>query len=131
MKRQWPLYVLALFLFLWEPLRLAGEFTQSLSTIGMRGAPAIAELIVHAIVAAIAVAAAWALWNGAGHGPMLAIVALALSAGVTVQSLYWTWLPRQTPPGTQAPLATLAIVHAAAWIAYLIVRLKAEATASA
>ncbi len=130
MKRQWPLYVLALFLFLWEPLRVAGELTQSLSTIGMRGAPAIAELIVHAIVAAIAVAAAWALWNGAAHGPAMAIVAVILSAAASVQSLYWSHLPRQTAPGSQLPLAAIAVAHAAAWVAYLSVRLKADAASS-
>ncbi len=121
MRRHWPLYVLALFLFFWEPLRVAGEFTQSLSTIGMRGGLAVAELIVHATVAAIAVAAAWSLWNGAGHGPAMAIVALILSAAVSVQSLYWSRLPHQTPPGAQLPLATIAVAHAAAWVAYLIV----------
>ncbi len=130
MKGRWPLYVLALFLFLWEPLRVAGEFTQSLSTIGMRGAPAIAELIAHAMVAATAVAAAWALWNGAGHGPAMAIVAVILSAAASVQSLYWSHLPRQTPPGSQLPLAAIAVAHAAAWVAYLSFRLKTEAAAS-
>jgi hypothetical protein len=63
----------------------------------MRGAPAIAELIVHAIVA------------------------LILSAAVSVQSLYWSRLPHQTPPGAQLPLATIAVAHTAAWVAYLIV----------
>lgn len=118
---RWPLYLLAAFLFAWEPLRFAGEFLQSISTIGMRGVPAAAELIAHGAVAAVAVAAAVALWNGAAHGRRLAILALGLSASVSVQSLYWTRLPRQTPPGAELPFATLAAAHAAAWIAYLIV----------
>lgn len=119
MKGRWLLSLLALFLFIWEPLRVASEFTQSLSTIGMRGGPAVVELIAHAIVAAIAVAAAWSLWNGAHHGPAMAIVALILSAAASVQSLYWSRLPHQTPPGAQLPLATIAVAHAAAWVAYL------------
>jgi hypothetical protein len=117
---RWLLYVLAAFLFAWEPLRVAGEFLQSISTIGMRGAPAILELIAHGIVAAIAVAAAWSLWNGAIHGAGLAILAMALSAVVSVQSLYWSGLPRQTPPGAELPFATLAVIHAVGWIAYLL-----------
>jgi hypothetical protein len=119
---RWPLYLLAAFLFAWEPLRVAGEFLQSTSTIGMRGVPAAVELIAHGAVAAVAVAAAVALWNGAAHGTALAMLALVLSAGVSVQSLYWTRLPRQTPPGAELPFATLAVAHAAAWIVYLMVR---------
>jgi hypothetical protein len=117
---RWPLYVLAAFLFAWEPLRVAGEFLQSISTIEMRGVPAAVELIVHGAVAAIAVAAAWALWNGAMHGTSLAILALALSAGVSVQSLYWSRLPRQTPPGAELPFSIVAVTHAAGWVAYLL-----------
>lgn len=125
MKRRWPIYLLVLFLYIWEPLRVAGELLQSLSTIGMRGAPAAAELIVHGMVAALAVAAAWSLWNGADHGPALAILALALSAAVSVQSLYWSRLPRQTPPGAHFPFALLAALHAAGWMAYLTVSRRA------
>jgi hypothetical protein len=126
-KRSWLLVVLSAFLFLWEPLRVAGELTQALPTMGMRGWLAGVELLAHASVAAIAAAAAWSLWNGASHGPGLAIVALSLSAAVTIQSLYWSRLPRQTPPGAQLPLAVLAVAHAGAWIGYLVFRLKAEA----
>jgi hypothetical protein len=50
---------------------------------------------------------------------MFGIVALAGSAGVSVQSLYWSVLPRQTLPDDRIILAGAAIVHAAAWIAYL------------
>jgi hypothetical protein len=119
LKRQWPLYPLAVFLFVWEPLRIAGETTQSLPTIRMRGALALVELLAHAVVAALAVAAAWSLWNGAHHGPFLATIAIILSAAVSVQSLYWTRLPQQTSPGSQLPFAVLAVAHAAGWVAYL------------
>ena len=122
-RRRWPLYALALFLFLWEPMRVATEATQSLPTMGMRGGTAAIELLAHALVAAIAVAAAWALWNGAEHGPFLAMLAIVLSAATSVQTLYWSRLPQQTPPGAQLPLAVLAMAHAAGWVAY--VRLSA------
>ena len=119
MQRRWPLHVLAVFLFVWEPLRIAEEITQSLPTIGMRGGLAVGELLAHAIVAAVAVAAAWSLWNGADHGPFLATIAVSLSAAVSVQSLFWTRLPQQTAPGAQWPFAILALAHAAGWIVYL------------
>ena len=122
------MYLLILFLFVWEPMRVAGEVAQSLPTMGMRGAPAAIELLAHALAAATAVAAAWSLWNGAHHGPALAIVALVLSAAVSVQSLYWSRRPNQTPPGVHLPLAAVAVVNAGVWIGYVIFRLKAEAT---
>jgi hypothetical protein len=100
-------------------LRVAGEVTQSLPTMGMRGGLAVGEVLAHAVVAAIAVAAAWSLWNGADHGPFLATIAVMLSAATSVQSLYWSRLPQQTPPGAQLPFATLAVAHAAGWILYL------------
>jgi hypothetical protein len=126
-KRSWLLLVLALFLFAWEPMRVAGEITRTLPTIDMRGGLAVAELLAHAVVAAIAVAAAWSLWNGADHGPVLAIVALLLSAAVSVQSLYWSRLPHQTPPGAHLPFAVAAVAHAAVWIAYVIVVVRRNA----
>jgi hypothetical protein len=117
---RWPFYLLAAFLLFWEPLRVAGEVLQSISTIGMRGVPAVVELTAHLAAAGVAVAAALSLWNGAVHATSLAILALASSAAVTVQSLYWSRLPRQTPPGAELPYATLAVAHAAAWIGYLL-----------
>jgi hypothetical protein len=118
-RRRWPLYALALFLFIWEPMRVANEITQSLPTMGMRGAGAVVELMAHALVAAIAVAAAWSLWSGADHGPFLGTLAILLSAATSVQTLYWSRLPQQTPPGAQLPLAAMAMAHAAGWVGYL------------
>ena len=117
--RGWLLVLCAL-LFIWEPLRLAAEFSGSIGTIAMRGPVAIAELVAHAAAAALAVAAAWALWNLNPAAPQIAIIALVLSAAVSVQSLYWSSLPHQTAPGERLPSAVLAVLHACAWIAYLL-----------
>ncbi len=117
--RRWPLTLLAVFLFVWEPLRVAGELLGSISTLGMRGPVAFAELAAHASVAAIAVAGSWSLWSGAPHARALAIIALAASAAVSVQSLYWSALPQQAAPGQQLPLAALAVAHSAGWTIYL------------
>jgi hypothetical protein len=110
---------LCLFLFVWEPRKLAGELAGSLGTLSMRGPGAVAELLAHALVAAVAVSAAWALWIGNPRAPALAVIALTASAAAAVQSIYWSSLPGQITPGDRLPLAVVAVLHAAGWIAYL------------
>ena len=111
--------LLAVFLFLWEPLRVSSELLMSYSSLSMRGPAAVVELIAHGIVAAIAVAAARSLWDGAPHAATLARAAVVLSAATTIQSLYWTRLPRQTTPGDEPIFAAAATLHSAAWLIYL------------
>jgi hypothetical protein len=118
MPRGW-LALLWLFLIGWEPMKLARELTTSLDSLGMRGPAAVIELLAHAAVAALAMAAGWALSNGTPHGPRLARLAVPLSAVSAVQSLYWSTLPSQTMPGDKGPLAALAIANALLWTAYL------------
>ena len=113
------LMVLCAVLFLREPLRFARELTTSLDTLGMRGVPALVELAAHAVVAIVTVAAGWGLWSRHPQSPSLAGVALAASAAVTVQTLYWSSLPGTVVPGEKLPLSVVAIAHAAGWIAYL------------
>jgi hypothetical protein len=52
-------------------------------------------------------------------GLLLARAALAASAVATVQSFYWSVLPHQTMPSDKLPLATLGVVVAGLWLAYL------------
>jgi hypothetical protein len=118
MTRGWVL-VLSVFLFVWEPMRIAGEFEGSIRTMGMRGPWAAVELLAHAAVAALCVASAWALWMRNPAGPRLATYAVVFSAAVSVQSLFWSALPHQTVPGEHVPFAILAIANAAAWLTYL------------
>ena len=118
MPRGW-LLLLCAFLFVWEPLRFAGDLSGSIGTLGMRGTPGIVELAAHAASAMVAAAAAWALLIRNPRAPMLASIAVAASAMVTVQSLYWSYLPGNAVPGEPLPLSVVAIAHAAGWIAYL------------
>jgi hypothetical protein len=122
------LLLLCAFLFVWEPRKLAGEIGASLDTLSMRGPAAVVELVAHAAVAALAMAAAWALWIGNPRAPAIAAAALAASAAAAVQSLYWSRLPGQTMPGDHLPLAILAVAHAAGWIAYLRISRRVRAT---
>lgn len=127
MARGW-LLLLGAFLMLWEPMRVAGELQDSLGTLAMRGAGGVIELVTHAGVAALAVAAGWALWSGNPAARGFAIAALAASAAVSVQASYWSALPHQTMPGERLPMALLAVAHAAAWIVYLKRSRRAQAT---
>jgi hypothetical protein len=116
--RGW-LLLLCVFLLSWEPLKLAGEFSAAAGTFSMRGPLAPVELTAHAAVAMLSVAAGWGLWIGNPRAPRFAAGAVAGSAIVTVQSLYWSVLPGNVMPGDRLPLALVALAHAAAWLAYL------------
>ncbi len=117
--RGW-LLLLAAWLFLWEPMRLAGELAASVGTIGMRGTGGVVELAAHAVVAALAATAAWGVWIRHPRAPAVASLALAASAAVAVQSVYWSYLPGDVAPGQQLPRAAAAIAHAAGWMTYLL-----------
>jgi hypothetical protein len=111
--------VLCFVLLVWRPLDFVAELSATLPSVGMRGATGAIELLFHAAVAALAVAAVRALSASSHVAPRLAAAALVASAIATVQSLYWTVLPRQTIPGDELPIAILAIAHASAWLVYL------------
>jgi hypothetical protein len=112
-------FLLCFILFGWAPWSFSMELGVSLPSLGMRGPLALLELAAHFAATALAVAAGWSLWLRRPHGPMLARVAVIGLALMTVQSLYWTVLPRQTSPGSELPLAALATTHAAVWLLYL------------
>jgi hypothetical protein len=118
-RRSGWLLILCLYLGAWQPLNFAAELSASLGSLAMRGPAGVAELSAHAVVAALAVAAAWGLWVGNPAAPALAPFAVAASAAASVQSLYWTWLPHNIMPGDRLPLAVLAVAHAACWTIYL------------
>lgn len=116
--RGW-LLLLCAYLAVWQPLTLAAAVSTTLDSLAMRWPEGVIELVAHAAVVSLAVAAGWAFWINNPSAPLLAQIALALCAVVSVQSLYWSWLPDDTMPGDRLPLALLAIAHAAGWIGYL------------
>lgn len=113
------LILLTLILLVWQPLTVAGEMAATLPSIGMRGAPAIVELFVHGLVAAVSMAAGWALWQRNPAGPVLARATMIGAAVIGVQALYWSQLPRNTFPADRLPLAAGTLIHSAAWLIYL------------
>jgi hypothetical protein len=106
-------------LMVWQPMNFAAAVSMTLPTMSFRGPLAAFELMAHGLVAALSASAGWALWHSRPHGPNLAILALSAMAGVSVQSLYWSTLPSQVQPGTEFPLALLALAHATFWIGFL------------
>jgi hypothetical protein len=98
------------YLFVWVPVSFAAELMSALPSLAMRGLAAIVELAAHGLVAAFSVAAARMQSSGSPARFTAASVAVAASGLVAIQSLYWTALPRNTPPGTQVPLTVVWIV---------------------
>jgi hypothetical protein len=118
MPRGW-LLLLCIILLVWQPLSFAVEAAGTLPTLGVRGLQAIVEIAAHGIVAALSFAAGWALWQASPAGPRLAVVVLVACAVTGVQSLYWTVLPSNVFPGDRLALASVIVLHSAAWIVYL------------
>jgi len=83
------------------------------------------ELVAHGGVAALCAAAGLGLWNRAPDGRRLAMVAVVVSLFRTAQSLYWSALPRNTPPGDEPWL--LAGTLLAALAAMLVLRSRRAA----
>ena len=117
-SRGW-LLILCAYLVVWQPISFASEVTTALQTLGMRGWVGVAELVAHAAVTAIAVAAGWGLWLGNPAASSISAVAVLLCAAASVQSLFWTRLPHDVVPGDRVPLALLAMAHATGWMMYL------------
>jgi hypothetical protein len=111
--------VLAVVLAAWQPLAFASIAGPSWSSLGFRGALAVLELVVAAGVAALSMAAAWALWTNAPAAVPLARAALLSGAARSIQALYWSLLPADVPPGSAPVYAAVIIGHAAFWLWYL------------
>jgi hypothetical protein len=104
----------------WEPTRFATEALSVLSTITYRGAVAAAELILHGCVAALCAAAGMALWNSGPDARRLASIAIMAAVARYLQSLYWSTLPDNTPPGDEVPRAAVGVIVGA--VAMVVIR---------
>jgi hypothetical protein len=113
------LRVLAFLLLLWQPATFVRVASVAIPSLGYRGWLAGVELIVAGGVAALSVAAWWSLVTRQPHGIALARVALILSAARSIQSLYWTMLPSDVVPGTEAIYTAAIIAFTAGWLLYL------------
>jgi hypothetical protein len=111
--------VAALLIFL-EPLRFAAEGLMVIPTISYRGALAIAELVAHGAVAGLSASAGFALFNKSPDGPRLARLAILVVTARSLQSLTWSVLPNNTPPGSE--LFSAGVTFAIAAVSLLVLR---------
>jgi hypothetical protein len=111
--------VVAVYLLGWVPLGFIGELLATVPSIDMRGLPAVVELAAHGAVAVLSVAAGLMLWGAAPAAVPLAAAAALATGLVSVQSVFWTVLPRNIAPGEELPLTIVAIVRTACWLAVL------------
>jgi hypothetical protein len=113
------LLLLRLYLFALVPANFAVELMKTLPSLGLRGAPAAIELVVHGAAAALAAVAGWMIYVRNPAAPRLAAAALVANAATTIQTLSWSYLPNQLAPGSATPLAAVTALHAAVWLVYL------------
>jgi hypothetical protein len=118
MHRGWTL-LLCLYLLVWVPLNYAVELLGVLPSLGVRGLPALVEIGAHGVAAAVSAAAGWMLWVRSPSAFAFAAIAVAANGIATIQSLYWSMLPRQSAPGERLPLALLTLAVTAFWLLFL------------
>ena len=114
-RRGWPL-LLCGYLLVWIPLNFAVELLSAVPSIEMRGTPAIVELAMHGAVAMLSATAGRMALTDPAATRHLASAAVLAAGGVSIQSLFWTALPRNVAPGTRLPLALFAVVTTAFWL---------------
>jgi hypothetical protein len=111
--------VLAMLLFVWEPLTLAATASRALSRLASYGAPAWGLLAYRALVAGLGMAAGRALWQRDPEGPRLARWwALAHAVGL-VLTFSTPYFPSNRLPGTTGPTLSVLLAVDAAWWAWL------------
>lgn len=113
------IHIVAAVLVLWEPLHFAAEALGVFPTIVYRGVLAWIELAVHGGVAAFSAAAGLALINGSPDGRRLARIAILIVMARTIQSLYLSVLPGNTPPGLEPVYGGVAVAAGLLGIALL------------
>ncbi|MGH9370429.1 MAG: hypothetical protein ACRD15_02725 [Vicinamibacterales bacterium] len=116
--------LLCVYLLGWVPLNYAIELLGAFPSLDMRGPVALVELTVHGLVAIVCAAAGWMLWVGSPSALPFAAFAVVAGGIATIQSLYWSTLPRQLAPGERLPLAALAAAWTVFWVVFIRLRRK-------
>lgn len=115
--------IVAALLIFFEPLRFGVEALTVIPTISYRGPLAMLELVVHGLVAALSAAAGFGLFNNSPDGPRLGRVAIVAVTARAIQSMTWSVLPNNTPPGSE--LLSAGVTIAIAVVALIILRPRA------
>jgi hypothetical protein len=116
--RGW-LLVFCAWLALWQPLNFAAFAAEALVALPVRGWPLGVLLVARLVITAVGLAAARALWDVRPGAPLLARVAVVLSAAGQVFVYVTSIAPNNRMPGdTLLYLALTVLVHAG-WLIYL------------
>jgi hypothetical protein len=115
--------LLSSYLLIWAPGTFAVEALAVMPSLGVRGPIAWIELAVHGIVALVCAAGGRMLRIESPVGPAVAAAGVAARAVISLQSLFWTTLPRDVAPGARLPLALLTCANAVFWL--IVLRLPA------
>ena len=115
----WWTRLVCAYLLIWIPMNYAAEVFGTLPSLDMRGGAAIVELAFHGAVSLAAATAGWMLLSGTPAGPRAAAVAIVAAAAASIQSVFWTVLPRDVAPGQALPLAGVTLAVAAFWLLIL------------
>ena len=115
--------LLSSYLLIWAPGTFAIELMSALPSMGMRGPRAWLELAVHGVAAVFCAISGRMIRIAAPPALAAAAIAVGLRAVVSLQSLFWTTLPRDIAPGAQLPAAILTCLNAAFWL-FVIRRLN-------
>jgi hypothetical protein len=113
--------LLSSYLLIWAPGTFAMEALTVMPSIGVRGPVAWIELAVHGVVAIACAAGGRMLRIESPAGPAVAAAGVAARAAISLQSLFWTALPRDIAPGTRLPLVLLTCANAVFWL--IVIRL--------
>lgn len=114
--RRVPALLLAAYLLGWVPFTFANELFAAAPSVGMRGAPAIVELVLHAIVTLLCAAAGWMVLAGSPSAGTAATAAVLARGAVSLQVLLYSFLPRNVPPGARLPMALLTAGLTVFWL---------------
>ena len=115
MHRGWAI-LLCVYLLGWVPLNYATELLGTIPSLGMRGIPAVVELVFHGLVTILCATAGWMVWTSVPASWPVAMSAVVAAAASSIQSLFWTVLPTNLAPGDKWPLAAVVAVHAIFWL---------------
>ena len=109
--------LLSSYLLIWAPGMFAVELLTALPSIGMRGPRAWIELGIHGLVAVVCAVAGRMIRMGAPSAQPMAVLGIVARAATSIQSLFWSVLPRDVAPGTPGPFTALACANAIVWLA--------------
>jgi hypothetical protein len=114
--RRFAAQLLSSYLLIWAPGMFALELLTALSSIGMRGPRAWIELGVHGLVAVVCAVAGRMIRMGAPSAQPMAVFGIVARAAISIQSLFWSVLPRDVAPGARGPLVAVACANAIVWL---------------